>query len=70
MSNVPVEELLEKQPKVKKIFEENAKKLGTRRPIGRKRSEYGLGIPYDGKKLRHGHQTEKNTPPAASYQKF
>lgn len=69
MKEISVEELLQKNPDVKKIFEENAKKLDDRRITIRKGTDYGLALPYAGKKLLQEDQADKN-PPAASYQRY
>ena len=70
MNQVSIEGLLEKNPGAREIFEENAKKLGSHRDINRKRSSYGLGLPYGGKKLRRDDQTDKKPPAVASYQRY
>ena len=51
VDKVSIEDLLEKNPKAKEVFEENAKKLGSRHSDHCKRKEYGLALPYDGLRL-------------------
>ena len=70
MKNLIAEELLQKNPDVKDIFEENAKKLAGSRIINRKGANYGLALPYAGKQLFQEEQTDKNPPIAASYQRY
>ena len=70
MDKVLIEDLLEKNQEAKKVFEENAKKLGSRRGNAGRGKGYGLALPYDGVRLRQGDQTDDASPPAASYQKF
>ena len=70
MSDVSIKKLLEKNPGAKEIFEENAKKLGPRRGNTRRKTGYGLALPYDGSRLRQGDKNEETPPAAASYQKF
>lgn len=70
MGKLSVEELLEKNPEAKEVFEENARKLGSRRGGSRKGTGYGLALPYDGSRLRQDDQTDDTPPPAASYQRF
>ena len=38
MGEISIEELLEKNPEAKEVFEENAKKLGSRRGGSRRRT--------------------------------
>ena len=70
MNEISIEESLEINPKVRKIFEENAKKLGARRNIYSRGTGYGLGLPYGGRKSRQYDQTDKNSPAVVSYQRF
>ncbi len=70
MSEVSTEKLLEKNPEAKEVFEENAKKLGSRRGNTRRKTGYGLALPYGGSRLRQDDQTETTPPAAASYQKY
>ena len=70
MEKPSIDELLEKNPEAKEIFEENAKKLGSRRGGSRRGTGYGLALPYDGAKLRRDDQTDDSPPAAASYQRF
>ena len=71
MKEISVEELLQKNPDVKKIFEENSKKLEDNRITSRKGTGYGLALPYAGRQLLvQEDQTDKNPPAAASYQRY
>ena len=70
MNKVSIERLLEQNPDVRRVFEENAKKLGSRRNVDRKGSGYSLGLPYGGNGLRRSDWNETPSPVTASYQKF
>ena len=63
MNQVSIEGLLEKNPGAREVFEENAKKLGSHRDINRKRSSYGLGLPYGGKNCVEMTRPIKNHQP-------
>lgn len=70
MNELSIEELLERNPEAKEVFEENAKKLGPRRGNVRRKAGYGLALPYGGSRLKQDDRTETTSPAAASYQKF
>ncbi len=70
MNKPSIAELLRMNPEVKKIFEENERKLEDARIFIRKGADYGLALPYSGRQLPQKYQTDKNTPNAASYQRF
>ena len=70
MRKLSAEELLEKNPGAKEIFEENARKLGPRRGSARRETGYGLALPYGGSRLRQDNQADDPPPAAASYQRF
>ena len=70
MNETSIEELLERNPEAKEVFEENAKKLGASGSTVRRKTGYGLALPYDGAKLRRDDQPEATQPSAASYQRF
>lgn len=71
MNDLSIEELLQKNPDVKEIFEENAKKLEGHRIVNRKGRNYGLALPYAGKQLLQEGQTDKKPPIVTkSYQRF
>lgn len=50
MKDLSIEELFKKNPDVKEVFEENASKLAGRRKVNRKRTNYGLALPYAGER--------------------
>ena len=70
MDELSIEELLEKNPDIREIFEENAKKLGLRRSGTRSGTGYGLALPYDGPRLRQNHRTNDVVSARVSYQRF
>lgn len=71
MKNLCIEELLQNNPDVKDVFEENAKKLESCRIVNRKRRTYGLALPYAGKRLLQKGQADKKPPVVTtSYQRF
>ena len=70
MGKLSINDLLEKNPGAKEVFEENAKKLGPRRGRIRRERGYRLALPYDGLRLRQDDQTDDAPPAAASYQKY
>lgn len=70
MNKLSIDELLQKNPDVKEIFEENARKLVDSQVTIRKGTKYGLALPYEGRQPLQEDQTDKNPPNAASYQRY
>lgn len=70
MKDLLIEELLQKNPKAKEIFEENAKKIANLPMVNRKKKGYGLALPYSGNHPNPKGQTDKNTPVAATCQRY
>ena len=62
-------ELLEKNPEARKIFEENRKKLASRRKDRPpKVAGYGLALPYSGERLVSGGEPKTSSEPRRTYQ--
>lgn len=65
MTDLEIDELLEKNPAVKEVFERNEAKVAEFKL--RKKSEYRLGLPYGRRQLTSGSQ--ERFPPASHVKK-